>query len=136
MLSRFNSLGSSVALSDAMAALLLLANANVHGSQPIEIIAATAPKSTGLSPRSTTEHFVKAVQYELIASVLRQCERAATPTRQTGIKDGYTAHTHEDLPSYQRRHNDCYMRRRRMTFEEDGVAKLTKTSTKCGKYSH
>lgn len=82
LLSRLTCRGSSVASSDAMAALLLLPNSNVDGSQRIAILAAVAPKSIGLCPWSSTDEFIEAVKYESIATVLRQCDCNATPTGQ------------------------------------------------------
>lgn len=54
-----------------MAALFILANANVESEQRIFILAIVVPKNACISPRSSIEEFVKSVQYESIAFVIR-----------------------------------------------------------------
>ena len=84
-LCRYNSLGDSVSMSEPMAALYLLANANVDSSQRVSILASAASNlpntddsstSTATSGVSlTTDKLVSQVSYEGIASVLRQCDQ-------------------------------------------------------------
>lgn len=74
-LSKFNPLGSSVSLPKSISALVLLANLKVDSSQRISILAAAAPKESNLSTRASIEDYVKAVKYEAISSLLRQCHR-------------------------------------------------------------
>lgn len=118
LLSQFISLGSSFASHDAITALLLLAIANVYGSQHIAILTAAARKSLGLSPRSSTHDSIKAVKYESIVNVLRQCDGPATSSRHPGISDGYITHASQQTPSYEPHHNNRDMQRRCMPPEE------------------
>lgn len=62
-------------MSDAMAALLLLSNANVDSGQRLSILEAAAPKDEGLSPRSSLDDFVRSISYEKIATIIRQCDK-------------------------------------------------------------
>lgn len=61
-----------------MTSLFILGNSNVDSSQRINILAAAAPTYNELTPRSSLDAFVQSVQYETIASVLRQCEKPPT----------------------------------------------------------
>ena len=84
-LCRYNSLGSSISMSEPMAALYLLANANVDASQRVSILASAASNlptptestnsTANTSVSMTTDTLVSQVSYEGIASVLRQCDQ-------------------------------------------------------------
>lgn len=70
--SKFNPLGSSVALSEATAALILLGNADVNSAQRISILAAASHNNITLSTNASVHEFVRSVRYEKIASVACQ----------------------------------------------------------------
>lgn len=61
-----------------MAALVLLANANIDSSQRISILAAAEPSKDNLDMKSNTDEFIWSVNYVTIASVLRQCDRPSS----------------------------------------------------------
>lgn len=105
-LSKFNALGSSVSLPESMSALVLLANSKVDSSQRISILAAASPKESKLLSTASIDDYVKAVKYEAIASVLRQCDRPMN-------------HEHSQLSSYGAFHTPYRPRNpRKMTREQ------------------
>lgn len=46
-------------------------NANVDNDQRISILVARAPSNVFLTPRSSTDDFIAAVSYRVVASVVR-----------------------------------------------------------------
>lgn len=72
---KFNARGGSVALSEAISALMLLANAGVDSALRISILAAAAPKEASLTARMSINGSIPATGYETVASMLLQCEK-------------------------------------------------------------
>ena len=72
--SKFNSHSDSSKIPESLTALMLLANSNVDSGQRISVLAAVSP--TADTENATTDDFLKAISYESVASVLRQCDRA------------------------------------------------------------
>lgn len=66
-------------LSAAMGALLLLGTFNVDSAQIISILRVATRKDTNLYPRTSLEYFMKCVECEAVASILRQCEQMPIP---------------------------------------------------------
>lgn len=77
-MAKLNSMGPALKLSSEMGSLIILGNAKVDSDQRISILVAASPKDENISPRSSLEDFMKAVDYETIAAVLRQCETSRT----------------------------------------------------------
>lgn len=57
----------------AIVDFLLLHNAKINTSQRISVYAAATPYTDGFNTASSTNDYVAAIQYEKMASVLRQC---------------------------------------------------------------
>lgn len=81
-----------MALSGSLSALILLANAVVDPTQIISILAAAVPSDTNLTVKPSTDDYVKAVQYETVASFLRQCETYAVQYDHTVLAAAYEHH--------------------------------------------
>lgn len=82
-LPRFNALASKTAISEAMSARMLLANANVVFGQPVSILAA-APPSTNLAIDSNSiDSLLELVHYESVTTVLRQSDGQQTSSART-----------------------------------------------------
>lgn len=73
--SKFNSHGKSCEIAESLTAFMLLANAGVDSNQRISVLAAATPHETQFTGESTTDDFLKAVSYDTVASVLRQCDK-------------------------------------------------------------
>lgn len=74
-LAKLSTLGDAVRMNDSLAALYLLAIANTLLSQRLSILAAASPKSIDLTPRTALNDFLASINYETIASILRQCNQ-------------------------------------------------------------
>ena len=92
--SRLNAHGSEARLSDALVAFALLANADVDNNQRVSVLANGAPRDSALTATSTTNEYLKAVSYDAIASVLRQCDRMKNSAEENHVKplSGNAAH--------------------------------------------
>ena len=123
-LSKFNALGSSVSLPESMSALVLLANSRVDSSQRISILAAAAPKESKLSSTASIDDYVRAVKYEAIASVLRQCDDSSSSVQST------------HLSAFGGFQTPYRPRPRRMTRDQVLEMKGKTKCAKCGKYGH
>ena len=84
--SKFNAHSDTSKIPASLTAFMLLANSNVDSSQRISVLAAAAPSSDNTG--STTEEFLKAISYDSVASVLRQCDRSKTADQQSGPGSG------------------------------------------------
>lgn len=74
-ISKFNAHASSCVLPEAMTALMFLANSAIDNNQLISVLAAAAPNESNLGDTPTTDDYLKAVKYESVSSVLRQCDK-------------------------------------------------------------
>ena len=72
--SRLNSTSTSSKLPEALRAFMLLANSSVDNGQRISVLAA-ASNGTSIDSNASTDEYLNAVQYEKVASVLRQCDQ-------------------------------------------------------------
>lgn len=59
---------------------MMMANANLDAQQKISVLAASSPSDAAISATATTDDFIKAIKYESIASVIRQCEKQSVDT--------------------------------------------------------
>lgn len=76
-----NSFISSVALSESIAAPMIISNADDDRAQSISSLAAAKPNSKKLSAKTPTNECVTSVRYETITSIVSQCEKS--PARLT-----------------------------------------------------
>lgn len=121
---QFNFVGEAVQRSDAMAAIYLLANANVDSSQHLYIFADAALHYSMLSPLLSSNYFAKAVKFETDATVLRQCDEKhlALASLVNAVFQASSATTSNSLP----------IRRHKMTADEIHTSKATKAWGRCG----
>lgn len=138
-LSKFNSLGSSVVLSDAMAAVFLLANGNVDSAQRISILAAAAPSQKRLSSRSSHNDSVKSVIYKAIAAVLCQCDQPITTdkgNRGDEPQNQSLSASPAYAPHYKERSSGGPSTALKMILDEIRHARNTRSCSKRGKFGH
>lgn len=74
-LSRRNAQGSVFKISEYLIALAPLANADVDNNQKICVLANADARGSSPSSNHSRNDYVKAVSYEAITSVLRQCDK-------------------------------------------------------------
>lgn len=78
-MARYNAHGSSIALPECIGALLLVVYANFVDSQRVLILPVASSKaSSSVTESSSNEHIIKAIEYESIASVIRQCDNGSS----------------------------------------------------------
>ena len=65
----------SLMLPESLKALMLIANASIDNTQRVSVLAAASPTGPDLDSQSTNAEFMKAVSYQSVSSVLRQCNR-------------------------------------------------------------
>lgn len=80
-LHKFNVHGSTTQLSEVVSAIFFLNNTNVYNEQRVSILASSAPSNAGLTPPSSTDEFIAAVCYEVVASVVFLCDIATSCTQ-------------------------------------------------------
>lgn len=73
-LRKFNSIGATGQLQEAIRALVLLGDANLWSVQRIFILAAAQTQKCDLHGKSFIENFISTVNYETLASASRQCQ--------------------------------------------------------------
>ena len=74
--SKFNAHASSCVLPESLMAFMLLANSALDTTQRVSVLAAASPSEVQSSDATTTEDYLKAVSYESVATVLRQCDKS------------------------------------------------------------
>lgn len=75
--------GDSIALPEAIKAFLLLTNANVSEIQRVPLLSAASPKAAVIvsvdGTVTSNDQILKLVEYESVASVIRQCDSKGAP---------------------------------------------------------
>ena len=67
-------------LPESLTAFILFVYRNLDSNQRTSILAAATPQNTGTSENTSTQQLLSSIQYDSIASVLRQCDRAKPST--------------------------------------------------------
>ena len=70
---KFNAASEATKLPEAITAFMLLSNSNIDNTQRVSVLAATS-NNENIDENATTSDYIKAISYEKVASVLRQCD--------------------------------------------------------------
>lgn len=138
--SRYSAHGKSIALPDAIKAFLLLSNANVSEVQRVPVLSAAASKAAAAvqndASSSSNDVILSLVEYESVASVIRQCDSKAdsgpiysSHAVQNGNRmSGNRVNTGNRKPFRNVKS--------KMSRQELRATKLKTRCVKCGKYGH
>lgn len=137
-MSRFNALASHTTISDAMSALMLLANASVDSSQRVSIIAALSPSSDTVNSSESIDEMPKLVYYASVATVIRQCDKQGVYNTNNRIVSSHAASFNQTQNANNRRSDyaNSPIRRNRTTREHMRSVKYKTTCNQCGRYGN
>lgn len=83
---------------------MFLANSNIDNGQRISVLAASAPDTNDLGNNPTTDDFLKAMKYDSVAAVLRQCEvKSKSDHEATDVHKIAEAITANDVTAFQKK---------------------------------
>lgn len=140
-MSCYSAYGSSIALPPSIAALLLLANAKVCDSQRVPILsAASAKASTSATADLMNDDLIRLVEYEAIASIIRQCDNGSRSSSRpsSSVHDSNlssnTVNTPTSSPSNNTISASCH--KRTMNNKQLRLHKLMVRCNDYGKYGH
>lgn len=77
----FNPHSDTSKLPDALLEFMLLASSCVDGNQRISVLPALSPMEDSFNEKSTTSKYLKSVNYNSTASILRQCDKPKSHER-------------------------------------------------------
>lgn len=105
------------------------------------MLANCAPKDSSFTSDSTTNDFLKAVSYESIASVLRQCDRVLTsnsfsPNSTLSTNVSFASSSLPYNSSGDRGRRELQGRKQRLTPEQIAELNTRTKCHRCGKYGH
>ena len=128
--SKFKASADETKLPEAPVSFMLIANADIHNSQRVSVLAATGPTITTSSSSSNAE-CLHSVSYEKVASVLRQCDDGSNKEQKRTLAASYA---HYNSNSGSKRNN----RHQKQTLNPEQLQDL-KSKSKChlcNKFGH
>lgn len=73
---KFNAIATTTKLPECITALMLMSNSSIDDAQRVSVMVAAALSAASLNAESTNDQYLRAVTYNAVASVIKQCDKS------------------------------------------------------------